>query len=201
MFSNLCATLRQRHDSCAPATESAMNEPAKQYIWENSYPDDIDWHAPLTPRPLPALMDEASSKYATLPAIDFLGRIYDYSEVANLVNRAAKGLQNQGIKKGSRVGLMLPNCPAMVISYYAVLKAGGTVVNFNPLYAEAEIRAQIEDAACDILITLDMPMIYDKAAKMLGTTQLKKIVLASLSEQLPFAKSLLYRLLKKKDMK
>ncbi len=177
-----------------------MSEATQSYIWEKSYPDDIDWHAPLTPRPMTALMEDAAQKYAARPAIDFLGRIYDFAEVADLVNRAAKGLQQQGIGKGDRVGLMLPNCPAMVISYYAVLRAGGMVVNFNPLYAEAEIRAQIEDSACDILITLDMPLIYDKAAKMLGTTQLKKIVLVTLAEQLPFPKSLLYKMLKGKDI-
>ena len=177
-----------------------MSEVTQPYIWEQSYPDDIDWHAPLTPETMSAMMDEAARKYAALPAIDFLGRIYNFAEVSDLVNRAAKGLQSHGIGKGDRVGLMLPNCPAMVISYYAVLRAGATVVNFNPLYAEAEIRAQIEDSDCGILITLDMPLIYDKAAKMLESTQLRTIVLASLAEQLPFPKNLLYRLLKRKDI-
>ena len=178
----------------------AMSELKQPYLWEKSYPADIDWHAPITPQDVPALMENAAAKYGTRPAIDFMDRIYCYGEVAELVNRAAKGLQAQGLNKGDRIGLMLPNCPAMVISYYAVLKAGGTVVNFNPLYAEEEIRDQIEDSECDVLITLDMPLIYDKAAKMLGKTRLKKIVLASMAEQLPFPKSLLYRLLRRRDI-
>ncbi len=178
----------------------AMSETKQPYIWEKSYPADIDWHAPLTLQALPALMENAATKYRDRPAIDFMDRIYSFGEVAGLVNRAAKGLQAEGLRKGDRVGLMLPNCPAMVISYYAVLKAGGTVVNFNPLYAEDEIRVQIEDSECDILITLDMPLIYDKAVKMLGMTQLKKIVLVTMAEQLPFPKSLLYRLLRRKDI-
>ncbi|MDP7549474.1 MAG: AMP-binding protein, partial [Alphaproteobacteria bacterium] len=177
-----------------------MSELKQPYLWEKSYPADIDWHAPITPQDVPALMKNAAAKYGTRPAIDFMDRIYSYGEVAELVNRAAKGLQAQGLNKGDRIGLMLPNCPAMVISYYAVLKAGGTVVNFNPLYAEEEIRDQIEDSECDVLITLDMPLIYDKAAKMLGKTRLKKIVLASMAEQLPFPKSLLYRLLRRRDI-
>ncbi|MDP6646345.1 MAG: long-chain fatty acid--CoA ligase [Rhodospirillales bacterium] len=178
----------------------AMSELKQPYLWEKSYPADIDWYAPITPQDVPALMEYAAAKYGTRPAIDFMDRIYSYGEVAKLVNRAAKGLQAQGLNKGDRIGLMLPNCPAMVISYYAVLKAGGTVVNFNPLYAEEEIRDQIEDSECDVLITLDMPLIYDKAAKMLGKTRLKKIVLASMAEQLPFPKSLLYRLLRRRDI-
>ncbi len=177
-----------------------MSELKQPYLWEKSYPADIDWHAPITPQDVPALMKNAAAKYGTRPAIDFMDRIYSYGEVAELVNRVAKGLQAQGLNKGDRIGLMLPNCPAMVISYYAVLKAGGTVVNFNPLYAEEEIRDQIEDSECDVLITLDMPLIYDKAAKMLGKTRLKKIVLASMAEQLPFPKSLLYRLLRRRDI-
>ena len=177
-----------------------MSELKQPYLWEKSYPADIDWHAPITPQDVPALMENAAAKYGTRPAIDFIDRIYSYGEVAELVNRAAKGLRTQGLNKGDRIGLMLPNCPAMVISYYAVLKAGGTVVNFNPLYAEEEIRDQIEDSECDVLITLDMPLIYDKAAKMLGKTRLKKIVLASMAEQLPFPKSLLYRLLRRRDI-
>jgi long-chain acyl-CoA synthetase len=170
------------------------------HLWEKSLPDDIDWRAPLTPGPLPGLMENAAKKYGNRPAIDFMDRIFTYGEVADLVNRAAKGLQDQGVTKGKHVGLMLPNCPAMVISYYAVLRAGGTVVNFNPLYAEDEIREQIEDSECEILITLDMPLIYDKAAKMLGKTRLNKIVLATMAEQLPFPKNLLYRLLRRKSI-
>ncbi len=177
-----------------------MSETKQPYLWEKSYPPDIDWHTPLTIQSLPALMENAATKYRDRPAIDFMDRIYSFGEVAELVNRAAKGLQAGGLSKGDRVGLMLPNCPAMVISYYAVLRAGGTVVNFNPLYAEEEIRVQIEDSECDILITLDMPLIYDKAAKMLGKTRLKKIVLVTMAEQLPFPKSLLYRLLRRKDI-
>ena len=177
-----------------------MSESNRPYLWEKSYPADLDWHAPLTPQAVPELMQNAAAKFASRPAIDFMDRIYSYGEISDLVNRVAKGLQAQGIGKGDRVGLMLPNCPAMVISYYGALTAGGTVVNFNPLYAEEEIRIQVEDSECDILITLDMPLIYDKAAKMLGTTRLKKIVLASMAEQLPFPKSLLYRLLRKKNI-
>ena len=112
-----------------------MSELKQPYLWEKSYPADIDWHAPITPQDVPALMENAAAKYGTRPAIDFMDRIDRYGEVAELVNRAAKGLRAQGLNKGDRIGLMLPNCPAMVISYYAVLKAGRTVVNFNPLYA------------------------------------------------------------------
>ncbi|MFP6778378.1 MAG: long-chain fatty acid--CoA ligase, partial [Alphaproteobacteria bacterium] len=70
-----------------------MTEANQPYLWEKSYPADLDWRAPLAPHALPALMENAAKKYASRPAIDFMDRIYSFAEVAELVNRAAKGLQ------------------------------------------------------------------------------------------------------------
>ncbi|MFP6688208.1 MAG: dicarboxylate--CoA ligase PimA, partial [Alphaproteobacteria bacterium] len=61
---------------------SKQNQP---YLWEKSYPADIDWHAPLNAQALPALMENAAKKYAARPAIDFMDRIYSFAEVAELV--------------------------------------------------------------------------------------------------------------------
>ena len=96
------------------------------------------------------------------------GRIYLYNEVATLAQRVAKGLQKEGVTKGVNVGLMLPNCPAMVICYYGILMAGGTIVNFNPLYAPEEIQSQIKDSETDILVTLNLEVLYPKAQKLLS---------------------------------
>ena len=61
------------------------------------------------------------------------------------------------MKKGDRVGMFLPNTPYYVILYFAVLKIGGAIVNFNPLYAEREIEKQIKDSGCAIMATVDVP--------------------------------------------
>src|ERR1700752_2604541 len=130
-----------------------MNDPARHK--PSSYPPDIAWDAPLPVHPLPQFLDDTVARFPQRPAIDFLGRKYLYRELGELVSRAAAGLQALGVAKGARVGLFLPNCPYYVILYYAVLKAGGTVVNFNPLYVEAELRHQSEDAGVEIMATLD----------------------------------------------
>src|SRR5690606_37097432 len=103
--------------------------------WLKSYPPGIRWDTPFTGRPLPALLDEARNQYGARPAIDFLGKKWSWEEVAALADRMAKGLQGMGVGKGMRVGLFLPNTLYSVVAYYAVLKTGATVVNFNPLYA------------------------------------------------------------------
>src|SRR3990172_10565551 len=118
----------------------------KVHPWAKSYPKDVDWSAPIPSAPLPTLLDDAVKKLGGRPAIDFMDRRYSYAELGALTDRAAKGLQSLGVAKGTKVGLMLPNCPAFVIGYYGTLKAGATVVNINPLYAEDEIKELIADA-------------------------------------------------------
>ena len=73
------------------------------------------------------------------------GRTLTYAELGQLVDRAARGFQKIGVVHGARVGLCLPNSPYFVIAYYAVLKAGGIVVTFNPLCVAREIARQVED--------------------------------------------------------
>jgi long-chain acyl-CoA synthetase len=69
-----------------------------------------------------------------------------------------------------------------VISFFGVLKAAGTVVNYSPLDAAKVLEHKIEDSRTDILITLDMASLYPQMAAMLGKTRLKKLVVGSLAE-------------------
>jgi long-chain acyl-CoA synthetase len=139
-----------------------MSDPAltpAEYPWERSYPPDVDWHADIPTAPLYQLMDDAVAKFASRPCIDFMNKRYTYAQIGALVDRVARGFQALGVGKGSKVGLFLPNTPYFVICYYGILKAGGTVVNFNPLYAEREVAKQIEDSETDIMVTLDLAVL------------------------------------------
>jgi|GEM_PF-3536 len=132
--------------------------------WEKSYPANVRWHETIEPRPLPALLDTAVETYGEKSCMSFRGRHYSYREVGRLVDLAAKGFQNLGVGKGIKVGLILPNCPYAIICFYGVLKAGGIVVNINPLYSAREIEQQIADSACRILVTLDVKALYEKVS-------------------------------------
>ena len=112
--------------------------------WFNAYPPDVDWHAEIPARPLYALLDDAAHRFPSHRCIDFMGRKFTFADVARQVEHAASGFQRLGVRKGTKVGLFLPNCPQFVVAYYGILKAGGTVVNFSPLYSEQEILHQVE---------------------------------------------------------
>src|SRR3546814_12402011 len=99
--------------------------------------------------------------------LDFMGRQFGYAEVARGAARVARGLQQLGLGKGSRVGLFLPNVPHYVAAYYGALAAGATVVNFSPLYTVAELEAQVEDSGTDTLFTLSAAALPPTAFQVL----------------------------------
>ena len=176
-----------------------MNEDIKP--WLNHYPAGLDWDTDIKRQPLYETLAQTAARRRDHVAIDFLDYCLTYGELLEQVNRTAKGLQAMGVKKGSRVGLCLPNTPYSVICYYGVLRAGGTVVNYNPLYVERELAFQIEDSKTEIMITMDLKILYSKVEVMLSQTpSLQKIVVCPMADILPKIKSVLFRLLKKKEL-
>lgn len=168
--------------------------------WASSYPSTVKWDAELPAKPLYEIFDDSCRRYGERPCLDFLDRKYTYRAVGAMIERAAAGFQALGVKKGVKVGLFLPNCPQHVVSYYGILKAGGTVVNFSPLYSEPELLHQIEDSQTDIMVTLNLTVLYPKMLAMLEQSRLKKLVVGTMPEVLPFPKNLLFPLARAKDV-
>ncbi len=170
------------------------------YVWEKNYPEGIKWNVDINPQPVFNIIDESVLNFPDNDAIDFLGKIYKYSELDILINKAAKGLQDLGVKKGIKVGLFLPNCPYSIIFYNAILKCGATVVNYNPLYVKEELEYQIEDSDTDMMVTMDIELLYAKMEQALANTRLNKLIICKMSGALPFPKNLLFPIVKRKDV-
>ncbi len=169
--------------------------------WLSNYPEGIDWNANIERRPLYETLERTAERCRDNTAIDFLDYCLSYGELLEQVNRMAKGLQLMGVTQGARVGLCLPNTPYSVICYYGALRAGATVVNYNPLYVERELAFQIDDSNTEIMITMDLEVLYPKVAAMLSRTEsLKKIIVCPMAAILPKIKSVLFRLLKRKEI-
>ncbi len=169
------------------------------YPWLKTYPEHIDWHMKIPHKPVFDMLVQTAQKYPNAPAFDFLGKKYNWGEVYDLSRRMAKGLQDLGIEKGQNVGIFLPNCPYFVVAYYGILMSGASVVNLNPLYAEDELSALIEDSELDLIISIDLDMLHEKMLKMLAGTRLRRLVVCSFSDALPFPKNILAPILKAKD--
>jgi long-chain acyl-CoA synthetase len=148
---------------------------------------------------LDALLDVAAARYPDNICMDFLGRRTTYSEVARTVTRVAGGLQKNGARRGTRVALFLPNSPQLVFAFFAVLKAGGTIVNCNPLTGASEFVRQMDDSGAAMIVTLDLAPLYEKAARALRETSVRQLVIASLADELPALKAGLFRLAHRRE--
>ena len=130
--------------------------------------------------PVHFMLEVAASKFKNSPATDFFGAVMSYRELRAHVNRLAAGMTDMGIKKGDRVGLMLPNCPQIIIAYYAVLRIGAIVVNVNPLYTERELEHQLNDSGTETIFCVDM--LADKVRNIKEATSLKNIVITRMTD-------------------
>ncbi|AXB77275.1 long-chain fatty acid--CoA ligase [Novosphingobium sp. P6W] len=155
---------------------------------------------PIAPRLLTDLLDHAVDAHGAWPAIDFMGRKWTYAEIGALSRRAARGLQDLGVVKGTRVGLCLPNTPYYVICYFAVLRIGAVVVNFNPLYTEREMAHQVEDSGCEVMIATDLALCLPKLEPLVGKTCLKRVIVCPFADVLPAFKRRAFLLFKRADI-
>jgi long-chain acyl-CoA synthetase len=169
--------------------------------WVDHYPEGITWDVKLNLTPVHEQVLAACAKNPGAVALDFLGGKTSFGELSAAISAFAGALQTQfGIKKGSRVALLLPNTPFYAVAYYGVLLAGGTVVNCNPLYTVHELSHITSNAGADILVTLDLKQIFEKAEALVKAGHVKKIVVCHFPDALPGIKKLLYSIAKRKDL-
>jgi long-chain acyl-CoA synthetase len=162
-------------------------------------PDSTQMAVPPEALPVDELLRTSARAHGGSPAIDFMGRQWTYAGLDKLVDRAAKGLQGLGVVRGTRVGLCLPNTPYSVIFFFATLRAGGAVVNYNPLYVERELAHAIRDSGTDIMVTMDLAVMYPKVAAV-AQTGLRHVIVCPMAGALPLVKGLLFPIARSKDL-
>lgn len=101
------------------------------------------------------LFETSLSRFSDRPAIQCFGASLSYASVGAAARDMAAWLAAQGLGKGDRVALMMPNVPAYPIAIFGVLLAGCTVVNINPLYTARELTAQLKDSGARIVVVLE----------------------------------------------
>ncbi|MBB5354762.1 long-chain acyl-CoA synthetase [Anoxybacillus mongoliensis] len=165
--------------------------------WLALYPQQVPHSIDYPRKPLQQFLREAAEQFPHKTAIHFLGKELTYKEVYEQALKLASYVQQLGLQKGDRVSIMLPNCPQAVISYYAVLFAGGIVVQTNPLYTERELEYQLNDSGAKIIIGLDL--LYPRIMKVKAHTKIEHVIITSIKDYLPFPKNVLYPFVQKKQ--
>lgn len=150
----------------------------------------LGWDEQFEPTTLPEMFAATTAKQLSAPLLHFMGRTYSYSELYSDAVRFAAGLHERGIERGDRIGLFLPNVPIYVAAYYGAMMAGAVVVNFSPLYSVDELSQQVADSGTRALVTVDVPELYQTAAKVLEASELETLVVGRLADMLPAPKRL-----------
>ena len=119
--------------------------------WLDHYDEGVPRHLSYPDISVPSLLEDASRLSPENTCLIFTDRSISYAQTNQLVNNLTAALATLGIRKGQRVGLLLPNHPAFILAYFAILKLGGIVVAINPLYTPREIIHRLNDANIELL--------------------------------------------------
>ena len=152
-------------------------------FWIKSYPAGVPAEIDYTRyRSLVHLMDEAFSKFAQRNAYVCMDRFLTYAELDVMSKKLGAWLQAQGLAPGTRVALMMPNVLQYPIAIAAVLRAGYTVVNVNPLYTPRELEHQLKDSGAEAIVILEN--FAHTLEKVIANTSIKIAVIASMGDLL-----------------
>ncbi|MDY7573451.1 long-chain fatty acid--CoA ligase [Actimicrobium sp. CCI2.3] len=156
-------------------------------IWLKSYPQGVPAEIDYTQyRSLVHLLEEAFAKYADRNAYVCMDKFLTYAELDAMSKKLGAWLQGKGLKKGARVAIMMPNVLQYPVAIAAILRAGYTVVNVNPLYTPRELEHQLNDSGAEAIIILEN--FATTLEHVLSKTRVKHIVVASMGDLLGLVK-------------
>ncbi len=158
--------------------------------WLKQYPAGVPADVKIDTYPsLVALIDESFRKYRDLPAYKFMGRSIGFGEVDDASRALAAWLQGQGLERGDRVAIMMPNVPQYPVAVAAILRAGYVVVNVNPLYTPRELEHQLKDSGAKAIFIIEN--FASVLQQVIDAVPTKKVIVASMGDMLGFVKGAL----------
>src|SRR6478752_10483853 len=147
-------------------------------IWLKNYPPGVPAEIdPSRYASLPALFAESFQKYPNNVAFIGMDKGITFAEIDELSRAFGAFLQDAGLKPGARVAVMMPNMLSYPIALVAILRAGFTVVNVNPLYTPRELEFQLNDSGAEAIVVLEN--FAATLQQVVARTKIKHIVVAN----------------------
>ncbi len=154
-------------------------------IWLKSYPPGVPHDVkPEQYRSVAHLLEESFRKHASSPFSVCMDQWMTYGELDRRSAALGAYLQSLGLEPGARVAIMLPNIPQFGVTMAAVLRAGYTCVNVNPLYTARELEHQLKDSGATAIVILEN--FAHTLAEVIDHTAVKHVVMASMGDLLGF---------------
>ncbi|WP_218511521.1 AMP-binding protein [Variovorax sp. dw_308] len=144
--------------------------------WLDSYgtiPTEIDpdIHPSIT-----ALAEAAMTRYGGKTAFVSSGQRHSYTEIDAISRNFCAYLQSMGVRKGDRVGVMLPNVVAFPVAMLGIMRAGAVQVNINPLCTASELQHQLNDSGSKCIVVFGDALAT--LAEVVATTRVRHVIVA-----------------------
>ena len=152
-------------------------------IWLKHYPAgvpaDID---PNKYQSIRDLFEESVASFGERPAYYCMGKEITFADIERMSAAFGAWLQAQGLQKGDRAALMMPNVLQYPVALFGVLRAGLVVVNVNPLYTPRELEYQLRDSGAKAIVILEN--FAHTLEQVIDKTQVKQVVVAAMGDLL-----------------
>lgn len=126
-----------------------------------------------------------------------IGGTLSYRKLDEMVDRFATALYQLGVRKGDRVGLMLPNSPHFIVTFFAAMRIGAIIVNINPTYTSRELQHQLEDSGAETIVLLNL--FWPRLREVQSETPLKRVIVAHVFDTLKFPSKTLVSLSQRRE--
>ena len=159
-------------------------------IWLQSYPASVRPEIDLTEySSLNDMLARSCETFTGRPAFRNLGITLTFGDLDRLTRDFAAFLQSlEGLERGSRVAIMMPNLLQYPIALFGTLRAGMVVVNTNPLYTARELHHQLEDSGAEAIVILEN--FAHVLEKVLPHTRVKHVITTQVGDVLPLPRRL-----------
>ena len=146
----------------------------KDKPWLKHYDDGVPAEIEIPDISLVDLFDQAVVRYGNSVCTIYEEEMLSYDQVNKMADKVRQYLLAKGLQKGDRVGILLANTPAFVISYYGILKAGGVVMALNPAYRPAEIEQLAVESGIRYLILPNA--VYEDIKQTQSRTRIESMI-------------------------
>jgi long-chain acyl-CoA synthetase len=174
-----------------------MNRISTNPIWFQKYEPGVPRELIYPNAALSQLLEGAAKRHPKRTGIEFLGFTMTYAELLAQASKFAAALQAQGVTKGERVAIMLPNCPQFVIAFFGTMLAGAIAVNTSPLYVARELEHQLQDSGATTLVMLNL--FFPRFEEIQARVPTKRVIVTGIQDCLRFPKNVLYPIKAKRE--
>ena len=172
------------------------DSPYSSKIWLKSYDDHVKPEIELEVYTIADMVKRTILKYPNSLCYDFQGSCATFQEAGQMINSFSNFLVENGIKKGDRVAISLPNLPQFIVALFGTFCAGCAASGINFLLSPKEITYQLKDCGAVAIVTLDS--FYEEKVReaLQGDTDVKVVITTNSADNLDIDEAMKEQLIK-----